>query len=153
MALKAKTVEVPLGAPQIMKILPHRYPFLLVDRVLELIPGKRAVGIKNVTINEPFFQGQEMLVMPGVLTLEALCQVAGILIHEFLPEAEREGKAGFVGGMDAVRFHRRVVPGDQLRLEVTLLKNKAGVFRVEATAKVDGEIACEATLTIALTSA
>jgi 3-hydroxyacyl-[acyl-carrier-protein] dehydratase len=134
----------------ILKTLPHRFPFLLVDRVLELEPGQRAVGIKNVTINEPFFQGHwpEMPVMPGVLVLEAMCQVGGILL---LSDPTNAGKQGFVAGLDKVRFRRRVLPGDQLYIEVEILKTKGDIGRAHATAKVEGELAVEGDFMFALT--
>lgn len=134
---------------RIIKTLPHRYPFLLVDRILEMEPGKRAVGLKNVTINEPFFQGHwpEMPVMPGVLILEAMCQVGGVLL---LAEADNRGKQAYIGGMDKVRFRRRVVPGDQLVIEVEILKTKGDMGRVRATAKVNGELATEGNFLFAL---
>jgi len=133
----------------ILKTLPHRYPFLLVDRILEMELGKRAVGIKNVTINEPFFQGHwpEMPVMPGVLILEAMCQVGGVLL---LAQAHNEGKQAYIGGMDNVRFRRRVLPGDQLVIEVEILKTKGDIGRVRATATVDGELATEGEFIFAL---
>ncbi|MBM3475265.1 MAG: 3-hydroxyacyl-ACP dehydratase FabZ [Armatimonadetes bacterium] len=134
---------------RILKTLPHRYPFLLVDRILEMEPGKRAVGIKNVTINEPFFQGHwpEMPVMPGVLILEAMCQVGGVLL---LAQADNEGKQAYIGGLDKVRFRRRVLPGDQLLIEVEILKTKGDIGRVHATAKVNGELATEGEFVFAL---
>jgi 3-hydroxyacyl-[acyl-carrier-protein] dehydratase len=133
----------------ILKTLPHRYPFLLVDKILEMEPGERAVGIKNVTINEPFFQGHwpEMPVMPGVLIVEAMCQVGGVLL---LAQADNEGKQAYIGGLDKIRFRRRVLPGDQLYIEVEILKTKGDIGRVAAIAKVDGEIACEGTFVFAL---
>lgn len=133
----------------ILKTLPHRYPFLLVDKILEMEPGQRAVGIKNVTINEPFFQGHwpEMPVMPGVLILEAMCQVGGVLL---LAQADNVGKQAYIGGLDKVRFRRRVVPGDQLVMEVTILKTKGDIGRVQAVARVDGEVAAEGIFVFAL---
>jgi 3-hydroxyacyl-[acyl-carrier-protein] dehydratase len=115
----------------ILKTLPHRYPFLLVDRITEMEGGKRAVGIKNVTINEPFFQGHwpGMPVMPGVLILEAMCQVGGVLL---LAQADNAGKQAYIGGMDKVRFRRRVLPGDQLVMEINIQKTKGDIGRVEA---------------------
>jgi 3-hydroxyacyl-[acyl-carrier-protein] dehydratase len=134
---------------RILRTLPHRYPFLMVDRILEMEPGKRAVGIKNVTFNEPFFQGHwpEMPVMPGVLILEAMAQVGGVLL---LAQADNEGKQAYIGGVDKVRFRRRVIPGDQLRIEVEIVKVKGDIGRVSATATVDGQVAGEGLFSFAL---
>jgi 3-hydroxyacyl-[acyl-carrier-protein] dehydratase len=133
----------------ILKTLPHRYPFLLVDRIIELEPGKRAVGLKNVTINEPFFQGHwpEMPVMPGVLMLEAMAQVGGVML---LALAENTGKTAFLGGLDKVRFRRKVLPGDQLVITVDLLKVKGDIGRCGAVARVNDEVACEGEFIFAL---
>ncbi|MGQ9730043.1 MAG: 3-hydroxyacyl-ACP dehydratase FabZ [Candidatus Zipacnadales bacterium] len=133
----------------ILTTLPHRYPFLLVDRIIKMVPGKSAVGIKNVTINEPFFQGHwpNMPVMPGVLILEAMCQVGGVLL---LAQADNKGKQAYIGGMDKVRFRRRVLPGDQLLIEVEILKTKGDIGRVRATAKVEGQLATEGEFIFAL---
>ncbi len=139
-----------LDINRILRTLPHRYPFLLVDRIVELEPGKRAVGIKNVTVNEPFFQGHwpDMPVMPGVLIVEAMAQVGGVLL---LAQANNEGKQAYIGGMDKVRFRRRVIPGDQLTIEVEITKVKGDIGRVSATAKVDGKVAGEGIFIFALT--
>jgi 3-hydroxyacyl-[acyl-carrier-protein] dehydratase len=139
-----------LDINRILRTLPHRFPFLLVDRILEMEPGKRAVGIKNVTFNEPFFQGHwpEMPVMPGVLLIEAMAQVGGVLL---LAQADNEGKQAYIGGVDKVRFRRRVIPGDQLLIEVDIHKVKGDIGRVKATAKVDDEIAAEGFFMFALT--
>lgn len=129
---------------EIQSILPHRYPFLLVDRVLEVEPGKRIVAIKNVTVNEPFFQGHfpGKPVMPGVLIVEAMAQAGGVLM---LSEVDnREKKLVYFTGIDEARFRRPVVPGDQLRLEATVLKRKANVCRLACRALVDGALAAEA---------
>jgi beta-hydroxyacyl-ACP dehydratase FabZ len=128
----------------IKAVLPHRYPFLLLDRVEELIPGERIVGLKNVTANEPFFQGHfpEYPVMPGVLILEALAQAGALMM---LREMATETKAiPFFTGIDKARFRRQVVPGDQLRLEVTVLKQRLGLCRLAAKAMVGDELAAEA---------
>ena len=136
-----------LDIRRILEILPHRYPFLLVDRIVEVEPRKRIVGIKNVTINEPFFQGHfpGNPVMPGVLILEAMGQAAAVL---FLDEEEEdmEGKLVYFAGADKVRFRRPVVPGDQLRCEIEVLRVRSRSCQVLARATVDGELAAEATL-------
>jgi 3-hydroxyacyl-[acyl-carrier-protein] dehydratase len=126
----------------ILKTLPHRYPFLLVDRIIEMEPGKRVVGIKNVTVNEPFFPGHwpELPVMPGVLIVEAMAQVGGVML---LAIADNTGKQAYIAGLDKVRFRRKVVPGDQLVITVEMLKTKGGVGRCQGVARVDGEVACE----------
>jgi beta-hydroxyacyl-ACP dehydratase FabZ len=133
----------------ILKTLPHRYPFLLVDRILELEPGKRAVGLKNVTMNEPQFSGHwpENPVMPGVLILEAMAQVGGVFL---LCTSENEGKLAYFGGVDKVRWRRAVYPGDQLIMEATLVKIKGNVGKVETVARVNGEVACEGLFSFAL---
>ena len=132
-----------LGIVDILKILPHRYPFLLVDRILELEAGKRVVGIKNVTYNEPFFTGHfpHRPVMPGVLTLEALAQAAALLSFDAVGASPEENQIYYFAGIDAARFKRPVEPGDQLVLDVTLDRMKAGVFKFSARATVDGELA------------
>jgi 3-hydroxyacyl-[acyl-carrier-protein] dehydratase len=140
-------IAVPLEAADIMRILPHRYPFLLVDRVVELEPGKRAVALKQVTANEPHFTGHfpERPIMPGVLMVEALAQTAGIAVMTL---DEYRGKLGLFAGIDDCRFKRMVVPGDTLRLEVTVEKLRGMFGRVRAAATVDGEVAVEARLSI-----
>ena len=141
------TPTLPLEAADIMAILPHRHPFLLVDRVVELEPGKRAVALKAVTANEPQFTGHfpGRPIMPGVLMVEALAQTAGIAV---LTLDEYRGKLGLFAGIDDCRFKRMVVPGDTLRLEVTVEKLRGMFGRVRASATVDGEVAVEATLSI-----
>ena len=133
-----------LDSIQIQQILPHRYPFLLVDRIVELEPRQRIVGIKQVTINEEFFQGHfpGAPVMPGVLQIEALAQVGAILaLREF---EDRESKIPFFTGIESARFRRPVVPGDTLRLEVTALRVGSKVQRMRGIASVDGQTASEA---------
>ena len=139
--------SLPLEAADIMRILPHRYPFLLVDRVIELEPGRRAVAIKQVTANEPQFTGHfpDRPIMPGVLMVEALAQAAGIMVYTL---DEYRGKLGLFAGIDDCRFKRMVVPGDTLRLEVTVEKLRGMFGRVKAVASVDGDVAVEATLSI-----
>ena len=141
------TPTLPLEAADIMRIIPHRYPFLLVDRVIELEPGRRAVGIKAVTANEPQFTGHfpERPIMPGVLMVEALAQTAAVAVMTL--DAYR-GKLGLFAGIDDCRFRRMVLPGDTLRLEVTVEKLRGMFGRVRGVASVDGEIAVEATLSI-----
>ena len=140
---------LPLEAADIMRLLPHRYPFLLVDRVVELEPGKRAVGIKQVTANEPHFSGHfpDRPIMPGVLMVEALAQTAGIAVMTL---DEYRGKLGLFAGIDDCRFKRLVLPGDTLRLEVTVEKLRGMFGRVRAVASVEGELAVEATLSIVI---
>lgn len=129
---------------EIKKILPHRYPFLLVDRIIE-IEATRAVGIKNVTVNEPFFEGHfpARAVMPGVLIVESMAQIAGIVS---LRKINKPGALAFLAGLDEVRFREPVVPGDQLVIETRLVKEKARFVSVEATAKVKEKTVCEAKL-------
>jgi 3-hydroxyacyl-[acyl-carrier-protein] dehydratase len=134
-----------LGITEIMKILPHRYPMLLVDRVLEL-EEKRIVCLKSVTANEQFFQGHfpGAPVMPGVLIVEAMAQCAAVLILRDIPN--REEKLFLFGGVDKARFRRPVVPGDQLQLECVILQRRATSVRVQGTATVGGEVVAEAEL-------
>jgi 3-hydroxyacyl-[acyl-carrier-protein] dehydratase len=138
---------LPIEAAEIMGIIPHRYPFLMVDRIVELEPGKRVVGIKQVTANEPQFTGHfpGRPIMPGVLMVEALAQTAGVGVMTL---DEYRGKLGLFAGIDECRFRRMVVPGDTLRLEVTVEKLRGMFGRVKAVATVDGEVAVEATLSI-----
>ncbi|MBN1517604.1 3-hydroxyacyl-ACP dehydratase FabZ [Candidatus Sumerlaeota bacterium] len=138
-----------LDIEAIRSIIPHRYPFLLVDRVIELEPGKRAVGIKNVTVNEPFFNGHfpQFRVMPGVLMVEAMAQLGGIVAKDEAGEGEK-AKLGFFGGINNTRFKRPVTPGDQLRMEVTLLQARRGMVKLEGQATVDGELACKTEMTL-----
>ena len=132
----------------ILKQLPHRYPFLLVDRVLELEKGKRIKALKNVTINEPFFVGHfpHRPVMPGVLMLEAMAQVAALLAFDALDTTPTEKTIYYFAGIDGARFKRPVEPGDQLIMDVTLDRMKSGIFKFKGTARVDDQIACEAEL-------
>jgi 3-hydroxyacyl-[acyl-carrier-protein] dehydratase len=140
-----------LTGQQIQAILPHRYPFLLVDRIMELEEGKRAVGMKNVTINEAFFTGHfpQYPVMPGVLIVEALAQVSAIIM---LTKAGNEGRLGLLAGIDHCRFKKQVKPGDQLRLEVDITRVKGAVGKGRGIATVDGEIVCETDLVFAFGS-
>jgi 3-hydroxyacyl-[acyl-carrier-protein] dehydratase len=133
---------------QIKEILPHRYPFLLVDKVRELTPGEKAVGIKNVTANEPFFQGHfpEKPLMPGVLMVEALAQVAGLTCTI---EGDQT-KLGVFTGIDKCKFRRPVVPGDVLELHVEITSFRRGIGKAEGKAMVEGELACSCQLSFAL---
>ncbi len=136
----------------ILGVLPHRYPFLLVDRILELEPGKRAVGIKNVTVNEPQFTGHwpGNPVMPGVLLLEAMAQVGGIMLLTMLDEADRQGVTAMMVGIDKVRFRRPVLPGDQVKMEAVMQRRKGNMGRIYITAHVGEELACDGEFSFAL---
>lgn len=137
---------------QILKQLPHRYPFLLVDRVLAIEKGKSIKALKNVSINEPFFEGHfpHRPVMPGVLMLEALAQAAALLAFDALGTSPSDEMVYYFAGIDGARFKRPVEPGDQLILEVELLRMKAGIFKFKARALVADELAVEAELTCAM---
>jgi 3-hydroxyacyl-[acyl-carrier-protein] dehydratase len=132
---------------EIMGFLPHRYPFLLIDRIVEFEPGKRVVAIKNVTINEHFFQGHfpDLPIMPGVLVVEAMAQAGAIIMMEAIPD--RKTKLAVFSGIERAKFRRSVTPGDQLRIEVDVLSFRPRAGRMEGKAYVDGKLACEATLT------
>jgi 3-hydroxyacyl-[acyl-carrier-protein] dehydratase len=134
---------------EIKATIPHRYPFLLVDKVTEIVEGERVVGYKNVTINEPFFQGHfpDYPVMPGVLIIEALAQVGAVAM---LGMEENKGKIGFLAGVDKCRFKRQVVPGDQLKLEVEITRIKGPIGKGKGTATVNGELACQAEIMFAI---
>lgn len=136
-----------LGPGEIQALLPHRFPFLLVDRILELEVGKRIVGVKAVTINEPFFPGHfpGHPVMPGVLMIEAMAQVGGILLMRTL-NANAEKKVMYFTGIDKARFRRPVLPGDVLRFEVELVQQRRAISRMQGRATVDGALAVEAEL-------
>lgn len=132
---------------EIMDLLPHRYPFLLIDRVVEFEPTKRLVAIKNVTINEPFFQGHfpGYPIMPGVLIVEAMAQAGGMIMMAEIPD--REKKLVVFTGIERAKFRRPVTPGDQVRIEVEVLSMRTRAGRILGRATVDGKLACEATLT------
>ncbi len=132
----------------ILKILPHRYPFLLVDRIIELEPEKRIVGLKNVTVNEPFFQGHfpNAPVMPGVLIIESMAQVAGVLIYRDLPGK----KLIYFTGIENAKFRRPVIPGDQLIIEMELLRRMNHFGKMAGKATVDGKLAAEAVVQFAI---
>ncbi|GAF65042.1 3-hydroxyacyl-ACP dehydratase FabZ [Alkalihalobacillus trypoxylicola] len=134
---------------EIKAIIPHRYPFLLVDRIIECEIGQSAVGIKNVSANEEFFNGHfpDYPVMPGVLIVEALAQTAAVAM---LQKEEYKGKIGFFAGIDKCRFKKQVKPGDQLRLEVEMTRMKGPVAKARGIATVDGEVAAEADMTFAI---
>lgn len=138
-----------LDINQIQEIIPHRYPFLLVDKIVELEEGKRAVGIKNVTMNEPFFQGHfpKYPVMPGVLIVEALAQVGAVAI---LKMEENRGRLAFFAGIDGVRFRGQVVPGDTLTLSLEITRLKGSIGKGNAVAKVGDKVVCEGELMFAL---
>ncbi|MDF2571763.1 MAG: fabZ [Sporomusa sp.] len=140
-----------LSATEIQEIIPHRYPMLLVDRIVELEPMKRAVGIKNVSINEYFFMGHfpEKPVMPGVLILEAMAQVGGVAM---LHPKENRGKLAFFAGMDRVKFRKPVIPGDQLYMVAEIIKLRGSAGKVWAQAFVEGQVVAEAEFLFALTS-
>jgi len=136
---------------EIQALLPHRYPFLLVDRVLELDPDRRIVGIKNVTVNEPFFQGHfpGRPVMPGVLILEAMAQVGGLLAFKSLGAASRP--VVYLTGVDGAKFRKPVVPGDRLRFEIDVLKKRSPFWKMAGKAYVETELVCEAEVTAMVT--
>lgn len=142
-------LTMPLETADIMRIIPHRYPFLLLDRVVELEPGKRVVAIKNVTANEPQFTGHfpERPIMPGVLMIEALAQAGSVAV---LSLPEYRGKLALFAGIDECRFRRTVLPGDTLRLEVTLEKLRGVFGRGRGVASVEGEVAVEATISFVI---
>jgi 3-hydroxyacyl-[acyl-carrier-protein] dehydratase len=133
---------------QILEKLPHRYPFLLVDRVLTLVPDERIVALKNVTINEPFFGGHfpKRPVMPGVLIIESMAQTAALLSFASLPSAQGKNVVYYLAGVDGARFKRPVEPGDALHLHVQLERAKAGIYKFNARAMVGEELASEASL-------
>ena len=137
---------------EIMKFLPHRYPFLLVDRIVELEPPRRIVGLKNVTMNEQFFQGHfpGAPVMPGVLIIEAMAQVAGVMIYREMPDDEKSRKLIYFTGIENARFRRPVVPGDQLRIEMELVNRRSTFGKMAGRALVDGKLAAEATVMFAI---
>jgi len=136
---------------QIMEAIPHRYPFLLVDKIVDVEKGETAVGIKNVTINEPFFPGHfpQKPVMPGVLILEAMAQTAGVLAIDFLGE-DAKGKVVYFMGIDGAKFRQPVVPGDQLHMKVTKTRGGGAVWKFDAVATVEGAVVAQAKLTAML---
>lgn len=140
-----------MGILEIQATLPHRYPFLLIDRIEELEPNRRAIGIKNVTLNEPFFQGHfpDRPVMPGVLLLEAMAQVGGVLALKSMPLTGR--LLVYLTGVDRAKFRKPVVPGDQLRFEVEVLKQRLPYWKMQGKASVGSELVCEAEMTAMVT--
>jgi 3-hydroxyacyl-[acyl-carrier-protein] dehydratase len=143
----AATAVESFDIAQIMRAIPHRYPFLLVDRIVDVVKGASAVGVKNVSINEPFFQGHfpDHPVMPGVLIVESMAQTAGVLVVETLgPEAR--GKLVYFLSIDGAKFRRPVVPGDQLRVRVEKERQRGNIWKFRGEARVDGKIAAEAVI-------
>lgn len=140
-----------LTIKEIKELIPHRYPFLLIDRVVALEPGVSCKAIKNVTVNEPFFQGHfpDKPLMPGVLIVEAMAQTGAVAL---MSKEENKDKLAVFAGIDKVRFKRQVVPGDQLTIEVNLNKMRRSIGKGEAVAYVDGEVACKGTLMFGLTT-
>jgi beta-hydroxyacyl-ACP dehydratase FabZ len=140
-------MEKTFDIQKIMNLLPHRYPFIMIDRILELVPGEKVVALKNVTINEPFFQGHfpGSPIMPGVLMIEAMGQAGAVLAAESLPE-EEQGSLIYFMGMNNVKFRKPVVPGDQIIFEIKFLKQRAKVFKMSGIAFVDEKRVAEAEL-------
>jgi beta-hydroxyacyl-ACP dehydratase FabZ len=139
-----------MDAAAILRSIPHRYPFVLVDRILDLEPGRRVVAIKNVTLNEPFFQGHfpGAPIMPGVLIVEAMAQAGAVLLLHDMPE--RDGKLVYFTGIDGARFRRTVVPGDQIRMTLEVLKLRSRTCKMRGTAEVDGQVVAQAEILSAL---
>ncbi|OUR72737.1 3-hydroxyacyl-[acyl-carrier-protein] dehydratase FabZ [Methylophaga sp. 41_12_T18] len=131
---------------EIQRLLPHRYPFLLIDRVIEYTPGEKLIGIKNVTFNEPHFTGHfpQRVIMPGVLILESMAQATGLLAFKTVADLRSDNSLYYLAGIDNARFKKPVEPGDQLQLEVTLIKNKRNLWKFSCVATVDGEVAVSA---------
>ena len=139
------TVDM-IDVHRIMEMIPHRYPFLMIDRVVDIVPGAKATGVKNVTINEPYFSGHfpERPVMPGVLIIEAMAQTAAVFVVHTLG-AESEGKLVYFMSVDGARFRKPVEPGDQLHVEVTKQRSRGNVWKFSGKATVDGKLVAEAT--------
>jgi 3-hydroxyacyl-[acyl-carrier-protein] dehydratase len=151
-ATESAAAQSGMDIHQILKYLPHRYPFLLVDRVLEVTPGERIVALKNVSMNEPFFPGHypHHPVMPGVLIIEAMAQTAAILSFKTLGQLPDDNSVYYFVGIDNARFKKPVAPGDQLLIEAVLKLNKRGIWKFSAIARVDGEVVAEADLICAV---
>ena len=141
-------MEMAYDIREIMAFLPHRYPFILVDRIIEIVPEERIVGLKNVTMNEPFFQGHfpGAPIMPGVLIIEAMAQAGGVLVYASLSEEERKSLIYFMG-IDKARFRRPVVPGDQIILDIVWTRRRGKVSKMFGKAMVDGKLVAEAEVT------
>ena len=142
----SSTFSDEIDVHRIMEMIPHRYPFLMIDKVVDIVPGVKATGVKNVTINEPFFAGHfpERPVMPGVLIIEAMAQTAAVFVVNALG-TEAEGKLVYFMSVDGARFRKPVEPGDQLRVEVTKLRSRGNVWKFNGEAKVDDKVVAEAT--------
>ncbi len=142
----AENVIPEIRIDQILKLLPHRYPFLLVDRLKDVVPGESGIGIKNVTVNEPFFQGHfpENPVMPGVLQIEAMAQTAGIIVLQSFPEEERSGNGVYFMTVDEVKFRKPILPGDVIEFHVKKEQTVRNVFKFRGEAKVDGKLVSQA---------
>lgn len=147
----SEQAPITMNLQRILSLLPHRYPFLLVDRVVECVPGSHIRAYKNVTVNEPFFQGHfpDAPIMPGVLILEALAQTGGLLAVSGLEE-HLDGKLFLFTGLDGVKFRKQVVPGDRLDLECSQIRMKLNLCKMDAHAYVDGKLAAEARITAAI---
>ncbi len=146
--MTAPTPVTSMDIHEILEYLPHRYPILLVDRVLDVVPGERITALKNVSMNEPFFPGHypHHPVMPGVLIVEAMAQTAAILSFKTMGGKPDDKSVYYFVGIDGARFKRPVSPGDQLIMEVSITANKRGMWKFSGKAKVDGQVACEAEL-------
>ncbi len=145
-SLETGTSAIPIDIMRIMELIPHRFPFLMVDRIVELTLDERAVGLKNVSINEPYFQGHfpREAVMPGVLIIESMAQTAAVLVVETL-KGSAAGKLVYFMSVDDARFRKPVFPGDQVRVEVTKLRSRGNVWKFHGEARVDGRLMAEAT--------
>jgi 3-hydroxyacyl-[acyl-carrier-protein] dehydratase len=145
-AAAAKERVAEIGIDRIQRMIPHRYPFLLIDKVVDVLRDERAVGIKNVTINEPYFQGHfpQRPVMPGVLIIESMAQTAAVLVVETLGK-DAEGKLVYFMSVDSARFRKPVIPGDTLRVSVTKQRNRGAVWKFVGEAHVEGKLVAEAT--------
>lgn len=152
MSEENKNLPEPIDVVRIMEMIPHRYPILLVDRVIDYVEGESAVGLKNVTMNEPHFNGHfpGMPVMPGVLIVEAMAQTSALLVVQTLG-AEAQGKIVYFMSIDNAKFRKPVVPGDALHIHVEKIQNRGRVWKFQGTAKVDGNVCAEAVVTAMLT--